>query len=451
MAFRGPSARFVAAIVIAAAPAAAEQTKNAPETNPAVAEPASAEASDLEPSGRRVSAEEILSFAHKNAPVVRVARAGLSRGRAELEAARPILPSDPVLSGEVGRRRRSTGSGWDYGVRLEQEVELFGQRAKRLELASATALLGSAELSRAQWRAHQRVHAAYYAALGARERLRAAKRVLNFADRLLDVTRRRAAAGETSSLPARLAGAEHATARQNVVAAAQRYRSTLLVLAESAGWPTSPLPIPSDELVAPRPAPSLSRLLAVARAKDPELAALGAAVGQAQARLRYADRGTWGNPRLSAAFARESDPGGSPATIWSGAVSMPLPIALANRPERVRAQAELEVARAEQSAYSQTLRSRLERARSTVDAAARRAAIYGKEIVPTFGKNLELVEKAFDLGEIDITQVLVARERFLRSQEEALDAYDDYHRASGDLEAEVGAELWTAPTRGGVR
>jgi outer membrane protein TolC len=67
--------------------------------------------------------------------------------------------------------------------------------------------------------------------------------------------------------------------------------------------------------------------------------------------------------------------------------------------------------------------------------------LYTAKILPGFEKSLQLVEKAFDLGEIDATQVLVARERFLRSQRTALDAYEEYFRARGALDEAVGTEL----------
>ncbi|HEY6724373.1 MAG TPA: TolC family protein, partial [Polyangiaceae bacterium] len=75
------------------------------------------------------------------------------------------------------------------------------------------------------------------------------------------------------------------------------------------------------------------------------------------------------------------------------------------------------------------------------------------EILPTFEKNLELLQKAFELGEIDILQVLVAQERFLDAQQDALQAFADYYGSWAELEAAVGAELHesahSAPPRAG--
>ena len=44
---------------------------------------------------------------------------------------------------------------------------------------------------------------------------------------------------------------------------------------------------------------------------------------------------------------------------------------------------------------------------------ASRIAAYGTEILPAFEGNLALLQRAFELGEVDLLQVLVARERLL--------------------------------------
>ena len=91
---------------------------------------------------------------------------------------------------------------------------------------------------------------------------------------------------------------------------------------------------------------------------------------------------------------------------------------------------------------SQQLVSRIERHRTEVIAAARQVQTYGSEILPTFEENLRLIQRAFELGEIDILQVSVARERFLRIQADALDAYRTYFQAVADLEGSIGSDLW---------
>lgn len=106
------------------------------------------------------------------------------------------------------------------------------------------------------------------------------------------------------------------------------------------------------------------------------------------------------------------------------------------------ARAEARIANAERVAFGSQLASRLEQNRTAVIAAAARVRTYGHEILPTFEENLRLIQRAFELGEIDILQVSVARELFLSIQTEALDAYTDYFQAIADLEASIGTDLW---------
>lgn len=412
---------------------------------PALAEPSPQPqppaAPTVRPSPNGVTLDALLRHAEKHAPEIALARAGLSKGRAELEAEAPLFPTDPVLGGAIGRRSNRAGSGIDWGVSLEQEIEIAGERAARRRAARASVDQGAAELEAARWRVHQRLHGAFHAALVARERVRAAGRLVQFSQKLVEVAGKRLSAGETSALPVRLAESDFAEARQARVAAESAFRAECLELADASGWPSETPPDPSGGLGSPQAPPPTAELLRIAHARDPELRAREAAVRRFRATLASARRAGFPNPRLGVAVEQESDPGGARATIWRATLSGPLPLWRGSRPEAVRAQAELDVAMAELGARKRTLGARIRRAAEAVESTARRMRIYGAEVIPTLEKNLSLVEKAFELGEIDITQVLVARERFLRSQQSALNAYEEYHRALGALESAVGTEL----------
>src|SRR5690606_1039677 len=90
---------------------------------------------------------------------------------------------------------------------------------------------------------------------------------------------------------------------------------------------------------------------------------------------------------------------------------------------------------------------RMREAHERVRASAERAKVFEAEVLPTFETNLTLLDKAFELGEIDVLEVMVAQERFLRTEQEALRTFADYYAAWAALEAVVGAELSPALTR----
>ena len=80
--------------------------------------------------------------------------------------------------------------------------------------------------------------------------------------------------------------------------------------------------------------------------------------------------------------------------------------------------------------------------RSEVVAAAARVRSYGSEILPRLVENLSLLRRSFELGEIDLMELSIGRERFLRIQSDALVGHLDYFVALAGLERAVGADLW---------
>ncbi|HWM86067.1 MAG TPA: TolC family protein, partial [Kofleriaceae bacterium] len=272
----------------------------------------------------------------------------------------------------------------------------------------------------------------------------AAARLHGFSERLVEVASKRLGAGDISRLQVRVAEGELAIALEKKIASEQEYLSARLTLAEVSGWPASHPPAPAGSLDPPREAPAAAALVELARARHPELVALRTAVEEAEAGRRAADRAAWPDLILGVTLAREAevDPGAGEVDTALFSLGLPIPLFRQNRGERARAAAEVRVTRSERDAEAAVLDSRVRRATAAVNAAAARIRAYGAEIIPRFQENLDLLVRAFELGEVDVLNVLVARERFLEVQRAVLDSYRDYYEAVGSLEAEVGAELW---------
>jgi cobalt-zinc-cadmium efflux system outer membrane protein len=183
--------------------------------------------------------------------------------------------------------------------------------------------------------------------------------------------------------------------------------------------------------------------LKLALQRHPGIAARATAVEAAEACVQLENREAWPEPILGVAYTRERLPNiRIDEHVVRGTIAMPIPFSQRNQQGRADARAELAVRRAEQQAFQQTLQARLTRAAAAVDADGNRIAAYGTEILPAFEGNLSLLRRAFELGEVDLLQVLVARERLLRIQQDALTAHQDYYRDVAALEAEVGTEVW---------
>lgn len=397
--------------------------------------------------GEPVSLERLLRHAERRAPALAVAAAEVELADEEHGAAQPLLPRNPTLLAGAGPRLGDNGAT-DANVLINFLVplEIAGERPLRFELARAARTTRERRLDRARWRIHQDIHAGYRRALAERRNAELAQRLAEFSARLADVATRRVAAGDASPLTQRLAEADAAQARQQAIAALQAYREACLTLAEVAGWTAERPPEPRGELQSPRRAPPLAALLERARENSPALAQLEAAVTEAEARQELADREAWPEPSIGARYVFEGAPGGgTPEHVVMGLVQLPFPFSQLNQAARARTAAGVDVAAARRDALARMLSVRLERRRSAVDAAAERVDAFGEDILPRFEENLAMLQRAFELGEIDVLRLSVAVERFLEVQQQALGAYTDYFAAVAALEAEVGAEIWGGP------
>jgi cobalt-zinc-cadmium efflux system outer membrane protein len=401
--------------------------------------------------GASVSLGSILAFADRNSPILAIARAKTGRGDADVEAAKVLLQNNPELRAAFGPRWQADGVGYDVQASIEQRFEIAGERGQRIEAAEALRTLRKLELEEARWLVHRLVHSAYYAAIVARDRATAAAQVLEVTEGLLQIAKRRHAAGDISVIDVKLAENELAQARQAKISAQASYRAARFTLAELSGWPPSSSPQPSGQLEPPRDAPPTGRLLELALQHNPTLRTRGQAMREADARVDLADREAWPEPSLGVAYARESDPGsgtGVAANIGLVTLGIPLPLWQRNQGDRARARADAAVARAERGALDRTLAVQIARAADAVTAAAERVRAYGAEIIPAFENNLELLRRAFELGELDLLELMVARSRFLDVQRDALSAYADYHDAVSRIEELLGVELWPEQANG---
>lgn len=397
--------------------------------------------------------EAVLRHARDNAMKVRVARARLELGDAAVAGAKPLLIDNPQLYIGAGVRTNPMGQKLELQSTLQQPFEVGGERGLRIKAGRRYRDLLDRELAQVQWEAHAQVHFAFNMALLARARAVTAERTLAFANRLLDVARRRARAGEISELRVRLATGELAQARQAKLNADLEYRLACLHLSEMAGWPSGQIVTPAGELVAPLRVQDGADLIARLQAEHPAIKARGAAVELGEARLKSADRDALPEPWLGVYFGREQEPGTrAPSYVALGMLTIPLPLWKRNQAARAQSRADLTVAEQELVALRYSLDIGARRAVDAVNTAAERVRTYASEVVPRFEENLNLLQRAFELGEVDILEVFVARENFLRIQNEALEAYRAYYEAVYSLESLLGSPLTAlagTPTAGG--
>ena len=398
--------------------------------------------------GASVSLPQLLAHAAQHALPLRLAEARLGLARAERRAAAPLLTADPELSLSIGPRIGARGEALDVEVALQQRIQVAGERGLRRKTARRFGERLQAALRHSRWRAGRAVHAAFRFAQVQRDRLQVAARLFDFSQLLLGIAKRRELAGAISGLEVQLVLSDVARAHQARLAARIAYRDACFRLAEKAGWRARRPPEPTGALELPRPVPPDEALLQRAWRHHTWVALAWAKVREAQAQAALAERERFPKPSLGLAYAREGAANQSATHVVLGTLSMPVPLWQRNQGQQARAHAQVALAHAELAAIKRRLRNQIVRAAAAVKANAARIGAYRAMVAPMFGRSLQMLQRAFEAGKIDVMQVMVSRTQQLEIQAQALDAYEAYYRALAALEAAVGSELWQGAEKG---
>ncbi len=392
-----------------------------------------------DPPGQTLAA--LLALADERSPELHVADAQLGEAEVARATAEPILPANPQIQAQIGRRRAGDGRDLDLQVGLRQQIELGGQRRRRREVARRSEERWSAEREVVRQDVHRRIRTAFRRALVAQARAELAGQLVDQQARVVTVATRRAEIGEGSPMDARLAEVEHLRARQAQVAALADANARRWELGALVGWDRPEPPRPAAALQAPPPMPSTARLLEHVEAQ-PRLVAARARAAEAQARELLARRDVLPDPIVGVQLTAEGAPNGGPREyVLAGTLQLPLPLWQRNQPARARAATDRAIAEAEADAWQRRLAPRIQQLAAMASGARDRAALVATELVPALDDATAKLDRAFELGEIDLLALLTARERMLRARVEVLDAHQAYVNAVAALEAILGVGL----------
>ena len=401
---------------------------------------------------RDVGLPELLSHAEQHAPRLELARRQRARADAARVDASAWLHDDPTLTVAAGPRFAGAhSSALDLQASLAQPIEIAGEPGLRRTVAARVAERALAELAGARAMVGLEVRLAYQAARVARARLELAARLDGFAERTLQVARRRLAAGDATRIDVLVAESGAARARAALLEAKRSLADARTELAECTGWPLLEPPLVASGLESPEPPPSLAESLTRARSTHPELRAVHAATEEARARLALTDRQALGTPTIGLSFSREGSVGSPANTILLGSLALPLPLWAGNREARARDRAEADIARQEETLATQRLEAAVIHAHTALASAAARSALLEGAASAALDTSLTLLEKGFEHGELSALEVAAAEERLADAQSDALDARADYHRARVELEY-LGGDLGSSgPDHGAER
>ena len=331
--------------------------------------------------------------------------AALDARDAEAQAARDIAggltpePGAISIGSRNDRANRNLGQQ-EYEVELATPLWLPGQKAAREDAAASQVDEVAAKRIALRWELAGELREAWWALAAARNARTLAARRVETARALESDVRRRFRAGDLSRIDGNLAQSEVLAAEAELIEAeANRLQAEhLLRTLTGSGAPAEV----GEE------APAAERT-AEAAAAHPLLAAAAAASRSARARTTVAAESRRGAPELALRVVRER---GDFAEPYNNSIGVRLRIPFSSgalvRRDTAAAQAEASQADAEMLRARTRVELETERARRALAAAGQQLAMAGERRTLA-ADNLRLAEKAFALGESDLSALLRIR------------------------------------------
>lgn len=384
-----------------------------------------------------LSLDEAVALGLEQSPTYRVAAVEVERARGARLGAEPYFPGNPLLSFDAGPRDQADerGAKFSYQARVEQPVDVAGQRAARLAEADANIALAQARLAVAGAEVRTRVRAAYVTALIAARRVDDADRHVETAERLERAARDRVATGAASEVEQRLAEAELGKAQADRLAAATDLQQARAALAAQLDLPPGQTLRPTSSLGAPPPRTfDADTLVGVALERRRELLALrqeGRAIDAEIDRLR-AER----IPPVSLVFNMQQD---SPDQYWAGpGISIAAPVWRRNQGSIAEAEAARHRNRVELETSARSTERDL---RVAIEAAKQRRAefeLLDRSVLRAVERSRDLVVDGWQAGKFDLFRVLALENDLVNARRAYLDAIAALWNAELDIDRTLG-------------
>lgn len=392
---------------------------------------------DSEPTGVgarfEVTLDDALRSAFEHHPDLKAAYALVDGARGSLVGAKSY-PFNPRFLALAGSRTGVVERSTDLAFELGQQVEIAGQRRRRMHMVESDIAAQRARWERSARLLAARVNVTFINAVEARQQLEVTEADVALTQRLLGFAQKRLDHGATTLLEVNLAATEFGRSQGR----AQRAEGVLLVartqLAQAmAVDPVSP-PVPVGDLDMPRaPLPPLAELAASAQDNRADLEAFRALERRSNAQLRLAR--SQGAPDLVARgfWAREG-----PEKIIGGGGTISVPIFQRNQGPIAETRATVSRTRAERESAELAAEQEIAGAYARYLAAVSTAERLQETVVGSLQKNLDLLQKALEAGKTTWPEVLIIRRSLIDARREHVTAQAEAGRAWIQLQLAAG-------------
>lgn len=391
----------------------------------------------------RITRENLVRCALSASLSVEAQRRGTEAARAREDAARAILPSNPVLSARGARRTAADqGADFNWAAALAQELEIGGQRGAR-KRAAEFGRVSEEQLLRATRRdAAADAWRAYFEAIAAREELLLVRHLEETTKRVAEAAKAAADRGlsagvEADVADASLVGIEGA----RVIAESKATRAAARLTSLLGGDPQMGLDISGT--LAPLPVAEHVRRVDSRRAAAdrPEVRALEAEANAERSRADVFRRTRVPNPTLTAFVERD----GFAEHVLGVGIALPVPL-----PHPLGRTYAGEIAEAEALARVASIRARRLRREATRDlvsalseyaARLRVSELFSSERRARAEADLRAMAAEVESGRLGVRDAIVAQQALMGLLSAAIVSERELCLASVELAVAAGIEL----------
>lgn len=380
-------------------------------------------------------------------------RADEARGQLKQAGVKPAMTFE--ATGATGRPLGTKGEE-QYGAGLSQTFETAGKRSLRIRIAEKQLALAEAEYSERVRQLRFEIRTRYAEFAGEAERLRTLDRLFNSYRQSLDLMKARVEQGDAAAIERDLLAVELSRTSALRDAIAGRLAAARAELARLAGLSdVASVPVPATGPL-PQTAYSLAELTKAGLAKRPDLLAAAALNQQAGVELGLAKAQGRADVTLSAGYTRVhsrfDEPYGltptgalAPLRDRDDMLSVGVSVPLFGR-NRNQGEIEAAVARSRASLYrleflERSIPLEIEGAWQRLSSARRSFQTLDETVLRQSEMNLEVIRRAYQLGQLRLLDVLNEQRRLLDTQLAGIDARLEFMRALADLERATGGEL----------
>jgi cobalt-zinc-cadmium efflux system outer membrane protein len=384
----------------------------------------------------RLTMDEAVARAAQAYPDLTAARRAVDIAAAGLQRSKAWLPANPYLSGGAGTTTQQ-GVGNNYGFYLSQELEIAGQRSKRISMATQDVAKAAAEFTDAQQTLAATVKTAFVEGLVGIDRVPLARQGLDVTTELSTQLSRIKNPSPAQRIDRTNALIQDSRARRDIAAMQQARDNALTTIRRLVGLPLDQgIALAGTPILQVRPLPGEAELVARALRQRPDLVAQQRAVDKADAQIALVEREAIPNVTLSGNVSRFEG-----ATLAGGDVGIHLPVFQGKTSEINEAAAERDRERSTMESLKRTIEQEAIEARRSCEVTALDLQLLTDVVVPRNEDNLQIERRLHEGGDEAYSEVLSAQLELLAARREYLDAVQAYNEALIELERVVGGNL----------